>query len=97
MATNTWAVLLRDTNLAVPAFKVFAHNLTHEAATALADEIHRQRVEGERITRVYTIDGVELHEDCEPEDCDGCRDLTLAAHRLEFAELEQEMRKRGLK
>jgi hypothetical protein len=97
MVINTSAVLLRNTDLAVPAFKAFAHNLTHEAANALAEEIHQQTVEGERVTRVYTIDGLEVHESSNPEDCHGCRELILAAHKLEFAEIEKEMRRRGLK
>jgi hypothetical protein len=66
-----------------------AHNLTHEAASAQCDAIDLQTVEGERVTRVYIADGLEIHEDCDPEDCDECHDLILAAHRLEFAELEK--------
>lgn len=96
MATNTWAVLLRNTNLAVPSFKVLAHNLTRETAKAQADEIYRQRVEGERVTLVCIIDGLEPHEDCAPEDCAGCHGLIVEAHKQELAELEKEMRKRGL-
>jgi hypothetical protein len=95
MAANTWIVLLRNTNLAVPSFKAFAHNLTHETAKAQAEEIQKQRIEGERLTLVYIMDGLELHEDCDPEDCEGCHDLIVEAHKLELAELEK-MRKRGL-
>ncbi len=97
MPTNTWVVLLRNINFEVPDFKVLAHNLTQEAANTLANEIHGQRVEGERVTRVYTMDGLEVHESVDPEDCGPCRDLIVAAHKAELAELEKEMRKRGLK
>lgn len=93
---NTWVILLRNINLAVPSFKAFAHNLAHEAAKSQADEIYQQRVEGERVTRVYIVDAREPHENCEPEGCDACHDLILAAHREELALIEREMLKRGL-
>jgi hypothetical protein len=95
MATGTWAVVLRNTNLAVPSFKVFAHNLTHDTAIALENEIHQQRVEGERVTLVYIVDGLTPHQDSDPQDCDECDDLILAAHKLELAELEKDMARRG--
>ncbi|HZR57470.1 MAG TPA: hypothetical protein VFA74_11400 [Terriglobales bacterium] len=94
---NTWVILLRNIDFAVPSFKVFAHNLTHDEAKAQADEIHDQRVEGERVTRVYIVDGREPHEDADPEECDACHDLILAAHREELAALKREMDKRGLR
>lgn len=100
MAANTWVVILGNTDLAVPSFKVFAHNLTQEAASARADEIRQQKVEGERVTLVYIMDGLEPHEDSDPEECDGCHgchDLRLAAHRSVLAELEKGMAERGLK
>ena len=74
---NTWVILLRNTSLE-PSYKILAHNLTDEAAKSQADEIQRQRVEGERVTLVLTVDGRETHEDCEPEECDACHELILA-------------------
>jgi len=50
MATNTWVVIVRNTDLAVPSLKVLTDNLPHEKheiAKAQADEIHQQRDEGE--------------------------------------------------
>jgi hypothetical protein len=94
---STWVVLLRNINLAVPSFKVFAHNLTHESAKSQSDEIYLQRVEGERVTRAYIMDGRESHTDCDPEDCDACHELIVAAHREELAVIEREMSRRGLK
>jgi hypothetical protein len=76
--------------------KILAHNLTDEAAKSQADEIQRQRVEGERVTRVLTMDGRETHEDCDPEECDACHELILAAYRVELQEIERVMLKRGL-
>ena len=81
MATGTWAVLLRNTNLAVPSFDVSAHNLTHDGAVAMESEIRQQRVEGERVTLVYIVDAIGPHQDCDPKDCDECADLILTAHR----------------
>ncbi len=92
---KTWVILLRNTNLAVPSYKVLAHNLTHEAAESQAEEIQRQRVEGERVTLVCIMDGREPHEDCDPEECDACPDLILAAHREGLEMIEREMLKRG--
>ncbi len=89
MATGTWAVLLRNTNSAVPSFEVFAHNLTHDDAITLEGEIRQQRVEGERVTLVYIVDALEPHQDCDPKDCDECADLILASHKQELAELEK--------
>jgi hypothetical protein len=92
---STWALLLRNTNFAVPSFEAFAHNLTHDDAVKLESEIRQQRVEGERVTLVYIVDGLEPHQDCEPKDCDGCSELTVAAHKQELGELEKAMAKRG--
>ncbi len=97
MAANTWAVILGNTDLEIPSFKVFAHNLTHEAASAQADEIRQQKVEGEAVTLVFTMDGLKPHEDSDPEECDECHALRLAAHRAVLAEMEKEMARRGLK
>jgi hypothetical protein len=36
----------------VPSYKVLAHNLNHDIAKSQADEIQRQKVEGERVTLV---------------------------------------------
>jgi hypothetical protein len=94
---NTWVVFLRNINFAVPSLKVLAHNLTHEAAKSQADEIYRQRIEGERVTRVYIMDGREPHEECDDlEECLACHDLILAAHREELEKFEQEMLRRGM-
>jgi hypothetical protein len=89
-----WVVLRRNTDLVVPVFRAFAHNLTHDVTKSQADEIYQQRVEGERVTRVYIMDGHEPHEDGGPEECDDCHDLILAAHREELALLEREIEKR---
>jgi hypothetical protein len=91
---NTWIVLLRNTNPAVPDFKVFAHNLTRDAAKSLEEDIRQQRVEGERVTLVYLMNGGETHEECEPDECCACHEMILAAHRQELQALEQEMRRR---
>jgi hypothetical protein len=93
--SNTWVILLRNTDFAVPSLQVFAHNLTHEAAKSQADEINKQRVEGEPVTLVDIMDGHEPHEGAYPEECGACHDLILAAHREELAALRQALDKRG--
>jgi hypothetical protein len=74
-----------------------AKSAYQEAATAQADEIRQQKVEGERVTLVYLMNGLEPHKDCDPDECDKCDDLRLAAHKSVLAKLEEEMIKRGLK
>src|SRR5882724_4059823 len=95
MLTSTWVVLLRHTDFRIPSFEAFAHNLTHDGAIALESEIRQQSVEGERVTRVYIIDGLELHQDCDPKDCEGCAELKLAALKEELAKLSKEIARRG--
>lgn len=46
---------------------------------------------------MYIMDGREAYKDCDPEDCDPCHELILAAHREELAVIEREMSRRGLK
>lgn len=75
----------------MPSYKVLAHNLNHDIAKSQADEIQRQQVEGERVTLVYIMDGRETHQDCDPEECDACYALILAAHRQELEEIERVM------
>lgn len=93
---ETWVVLLGNTNPAVPDFKVFAHNLTHDAAKSLEEDIRQQRVEGERVTLVFIVDGREPHNNGDPEECDACHDLIVEAHRKKLEMIEHAMLRRGL-